>query len=100
MKTILAIIATVSLSGCSYGEIYGRHISHPDRGFPITGNTVNGQPAEGYVNEFGFSMSACDGRLCFDSSIGYDLTSDCPGCMRGGHWLYEGRVRVRIFGNR
>lgn len=102
MKTLLAIIASVALSGCSYGEIYGRHISTPDKGEPFTNaNKADGSLVESQVNELGLLLGWCPPpsmRLCFESSLGYDLSSGKATGIRGGPWLYEGRVSVRIFG--
>lgn len=96
---LACVFLLISLGGCSYGQIYARHISHPLAGQPVTpSHDAQGHAVEGFINELGLQLGNCWGRVCVDHSIGYDLTAGCDACMRGGPLLYTGEIKFRIFG--
>lgn len=93
------LAASLALSGCSYGEVYASHVSHPLAGEPVTpSHDAQGRAVEGYINAIGVSLGNCWGRVCVEQALSYDLTAGCDACLRGGPLLYEGRVSLKLFG--
>lgn len=99
IKHRFTLATLLALTGCQYGTIDVTHLSHPLVGPPLTSaRDAQGFQREGWINEVGATLGSCYGRLCVEQSLGYDLSYNRYTSMRGGAFLYVGKVSYRVFG--
>lgn len=99
MSRALALVALLALSGCQYGTIDITHLSHPAIGIPVTSShDANGAAREGTINQIGATLGRCYGRVCVEQSLGWDTSYNEYSSLKGGRFLYTGRVSYRVLG--